>query len=58
MHDGVKNNEYTFKEIKDAIIPKIQTTFEPSKLIMNSLRDSFKKGPHAMEKTLIIRWIQ
>ena len=52
MHDGVKKNGYTFDNIRDAIITNIQTTFEPSRLAVNFLRERVKKDLSTPERII------
>ena len=46
LHDsGSRGNGYTFEKITQAIILKIQTTFNGGRYIVTSLRSRVKQGP-------------
>ena len=45
LHDSSRGNGYTFEKITQAIILKIQTTFNGGHYIVTSLRSRVKKGP-------------
>ena len=45
LHDTSRKGGYTFKKIFNAIILKIQTTFDGGRYIVKSLRGKAKEGP-------------
>ena len=45
MHDTTRKGGYTYKKIFDAIILKIQTTFDGGRYIVKLLRSKIKDGP-------------
>ena len=47
LHDSSRKGGYTYKKIFDAIILKIQTTFEGGRYVVTSLRGKVKGGPPA-----------
>ena len=45
LHDATRKGGYTYKKIYDAIILKIQTTFDGRRYVVKSLRSKTKDGP-------------
>ena len=45
LHDTSRKGGYTYKKIFDAIVLKIQTTFDGGRFVVKSLRGKAKEGP-------------